>query len=249
MSDDIAPSVPASFVRHNGRDRLVAIGEIVACSSVPTQFLISYLLPLLGLPATDATGQLSLPFVLALSLTDTCVLIALMIAFTRMHGESVRELWIGDRPPGREVLLGILLVPLIFFAVAVLLNLLRMIAPWLHNVPQNPLEQLAGTPGQAVMFALVAIFAGGLREELQRAFLLRRFELHLGGARVGVVFLSVAFGLGHVVQGWDAAITTGALGAFWAVLYLHRRSVIAPVVSHAGFNTAEIVRVVLTATP
>ena len=246
MSDDIAPSVPVPLIRPNGRDRLIAVGEILACSSVPTQFLISYLLPFAGLPATDAAGQLSLPFVLVLSLTDTCVLIALMVAFTRMHRESVRELWIGHRPPGREALVGVLLVPPIFFAVALLLNLLRLVAPWLHNVPQNPLEQLAGTPGEAAMFALVAIFAGGLREELQRAFLLRRFERHLGGPSVGVIVLSVAFGLGHVVQGWDAAITTGALGAFWAILYLQRRSAIAPVVSHAGFNTAEIVRVVLT---
>ena len=46
-------------------------------------------------------------------------------------------------------------------------------------------------------------------------------------------------------EGWDAAITTGALGAFWAVLYLKRRSAVAPIVSHAGFNTAEILRVLL----
>jgi membrane protease YdiL (CAAX protease family) len=60
-----------------------------------------------------------------------------------------------------------------------------------------------------------------------------------------VVVLSLAFGLGHIVQGWDAVITTGSLGAFWAVLYLKRRSAVAPIVSHAGFNTAEILRVVL----
>jgi membrane protease YdiL (CAAX protease family) len=82
-----------------------------------------------------------------------------------------------------------------------------------------------------------------LREELQRAFLLHRFEQHLGGAWVGVIVLSIAFGLGHFVQGWDAAITTGALGAFWAVLYLRRRSSVAPVLSHAGFNSLEILRV------
>ncbi len=116
-----------------------------------------------------------------------------------------------------------------FLIVVVLLNALRLWAPWLHNVPTNPLEELAaGGPMNAAMFALVAIFAGGVREELQRAFLLHRFEQHLGGARVGVIVLSVAFGLGHFVQGWDAAITTGTLGAFWAVLYLRRRSSVAP---------------------
>jgi membrane protease YdiL (CAAX protease family) len=95
------------------------------------------------------------------------------------------------------------------------------------------------------MFALVAIIAGGIREELQRAFLLRRFERSLGGAAVGVVVLSVAFGLGHYTQGWDAVITTGALGAFWAVVYLRRRSSVAPIISHAGFNSLEILRVAI----
>ena len=245
MSDDIAPDVPAPLIRHQGRNRLVAIAEVLACSSLPTQVLLGYLLRFAGLTALDPAGHLSLTFVFTLSVTDTVILIGLMAVLTRMHGESVRELWIGPRPVGREVLLGVLLVPPVFFAVALLLNLVRLVAPWLHNVPQNPLEQLAGTPGEATMFAVVAIFAGGVREELQRAFLLRRFEQHLGGPHVGVLVLSVAFGLGHVVQGWDAAITTGTLGAFWAILYLRRRSTLAPVVSHAGFNTAEILRVAL----
>jgi membrane protease YdiL (CAAX protease family) len=197
-----------------------------------------------GWTPVDGAGQLSLPFVLTLSLADTVLLIALMVLLTRAHGESVSALWTGGRPLRKEALLGLLLIPLVFLMVVVLLNALRLWAPWLHNVPTNPLEELAAAgPKEAAMFALVAIFAGGVREELQRAFLLRRFEQHLGGAWVGVIVLSVAFGLGHFVQGWDAALTTGLLGAFWAVLYLKRRSSVAPVVSHAGFNSLEILRV------
>ena len=74
------------------------------------------------------------------------------------------------------------------------------------------------------MLGAIAILAGGVREELQRAFLLQRFEQHLGGLTLGVIVLSIAFGLGHFPQGWDAVIATGLLGAFWAVVYLRRRS-------------------------
>jgi membrane protease YdiL (CAAX protease family) len=116
----------------------------------------------------------------------------------------------------------------------------------LHNVPENPLETLAaGGATAAALFGIVAVVAGGIREELQRAFLLQRFERHLGGATIGVLVLSVAFGLGHALQGWDAAIATGALGAFWAVLYLRRRSSIAPIVSHSGFNSIEVLRIAI----
>lgn len=233
-------------VRSVSSERLIAVAEILLCSSIPTQVLIGGLLNLAGWQPIDATGRLSLPYVLTLSLADTVLLIGLMVALTRAHGESATALWIGDRPMRREVILGVLLIPFVFLAVVILLNVLRMTAPWLHNVPENPLEQLAGTPFDAAMFSLVAIFAGGVREELQRAFLLQRFEQHLGGAAVGVIVLSIAFGVGHIVQGWDAVITTGSLGAFWAIVYLRRRSAVAPVVSHAGFNSLEILRVVVT---
>lgn len=230
----------------NAQRRALAISEVFLCSSVPTQLLIQALMVAFGWSATTPDDQFSLSFVVTMSLADTVLLIGLMVVLTRAHGDSVRELWLGRRPMLREVVLGLALVPWVFLMVVVLLNGLRMLAPSLHNVQTNPMEQLAsGGAVNAAAFGLVAIFAGGVREELQRAFLLRRFERHLGGARVGVVVLSVAFGLGHAVQGWDAAITTGALGAVWAVLYLRRRSSVAPLVSHAGFNSLEVLRIAI----
>ena len=236
----------APVVQKASQQRLVAVAEIVVCSSVPTQLLIGAVLELAGWTAKDAAGRLLLPYVLTVLLADTVVLVTLMVALTHAHGESATELWLGRRRVRDEMLLGVLLVPAVFILVVILLNVMRLTAPWLHNVPQNPLEQLAGTAADAAMFGMVAIIAGGVREELQRAFLLRRFEEHLGGRAVGVVVLAAAFGLLHVDQGWDAAITTGALGAFWAIVYLRRRSSVAPIVSHAGFNTLEILRVTLT---
>ena len=222
---------------------IVAVAEVLLCSSVPTQLLIGALLSLAGWLPIDETGQLSLAFVLVLSVADTLLLIGLMVALTRAHGERVADLWLGHRRVTPEALYGARLIPVVFLVVVVVLSVLRIAAPWLHDVPTNPLEQLAGTPGQAAVLGVVAVLAGGVREEMQRAFLLRRFEQHLGGAGVGVVILSIGFGLGHIVQGWDAVIATGLLGAFWAVLYLRRRSIVAPLVSHAGFNAVEVLRV------
>ena len=87
-----------------------------------------------------------------------------------------------------------------------------------------------------------------MREELQRAFLLHRFEAWLGGAPVGLVVTSVAFGAGHFdPQGADAAIATGLLGACWGIVYLRRRSAVAPIFSHAGFDLLEIVQYLVVA--
>ena len=227
------------------QQRLLALLEVLLCSSLPTQVLIANILGTIGI-APRIGDQLSLTFVFALSLTDTVVLIALMVALSRAHGDSPWLLWRGRPPLAGEILVGLMLVPVAVFMVAFLIGIIRTFVPGLHNVVENPLEALAtGGAGGAAMFAVVAIVAGGIREELQRAFLLRRFERHLGGETVGVIVLSTAFGLGHALQGWDAAIATGTLGAFWAILYLRRRSSVAPIISHAGFNSIEVFRVAM----
>jgi len=238
-------SPPEGGSHELARRRLVAVVELILCSSVPTQILLQGLMIGLGWKPRNEEGGLSLSFVVTMSLADTAVLIALMIALTRARGESVSALWLGERSAWKEALLGISLVPSIVLLVVVILNSVRLFAPVLHNVQTNPLEQMAaGGMMNAAAFGVVGILAGGVREELQRAFMLRRFE-YFGGARVGVVVSSIAFGLGHVVQGWDAAVTTGGLGFVWALMYLWRRSSIAPIVSHAGFNSIEVLRIAI----
>lgn len=219
---------------------------MLLCSSAPTQLLIGGLLVISGLEATTAGGSLSFPFVVAVSLADTVLLVTLMVWLTRVSGERLRDLWLGDGAVLAEAWHGLVLVPVIVLLVIALMLGLRAAAPWLRTVDVNPLEAFAkGGAWEVAGLAVVVILAGGVREELQRAFVLRRFERYLGGRTVGLIVSSVAFGAGHLLQGWDAAVVTGVLGAFWARLYLRRRSSVAPIVSHAGFNALEVLRVAL----
>jgi membrane protease YdiL (CAAX protease family) len=98
------------------------------------------------------------------------------------------------------------------------------------------------TRGDAMIFAVVVMIAGGVREEVQRGFILHRFGRYLGGVRLGLAIYSVLFGLGHFEQGYDAMIATGLLGAIWGAVYIIRRSIVAPVVSHAGFDLAQLLK-------
>jgi uncharacterized protein len=185
-------------------------------------------------------GTLNLAFIAVLSLVDAVVLIGLILFFMRAHGESPRELFFGRRPVGAEARLGL---PMAFAALGIALAailLIHQFAPWLRTEEKNPLQDLLTTPRGATVMAVVLVVAGGIREEVQRAFLLRRFELWLGGPVVGVIVASIVFGAGHIIQGVDVAIVTGLLGMFWAVVYLRRRSIVAPVVSHSGFNLLQL---------
>jgi membrane protease YdiL (CAAX protease family) len=219
--------------------RAGALVEILLCSDYPTQIGLAWLLGALGY-GPPAGKPLSVPYVALLSLTDTILLLALIAIFLSAHGERPRDVFLGTRSPWREALVGL---PLTFMALILgvaVLAAIQQVAPWLHTVEHNPLQDLIQTPRDVAVFAVVVVVAGGIREEIQRAFLLRRFEQWMGGAGVGVVVTSVAFGAGHLVQGADAAIATGLLGAFWSVIYLRRRSAVAPVVSHAGFNLLQL---------
>ena len=136
-------------------------------------------------------------------------------------------------------------MPALFLAVGVTLLAVRRLFPWLHNVPANPFEQLIRTTRDAGLFSVVAIVAGGLREEVQRAFLLRRFSTHLGGPAVGLAVTSVAFGAGHLMQGFDAAVATGLLGFAWGLMYLRRRAPSAPSSATRAYNGTQVLQLLL----
>jgi len=224
------------------RLRLIAFIEILACSGLPTQLAIAGMLSVVGIGPYDSRGQLVARYVFAVSLLDAAAVVGLVAWFLHVHGERFRQVMFGHRPAGDEALRGILHIPIVFTIAVVVMVAIDHLMPWLHNVPKNPFEGVIRSPGDAAMFALVAIVGGGVREEVQRAFILSRFERHLGGGGLGLLVSSMAFGLGHAIQGRDVAVTTAVLGAFWGFVYLRRRSVAATVVSHSGFNAAEIIR-------
>jgi len=220
--------------------RLTALVEVVVCSGFPTQILLIGTLALLGMTAIDPSGTLSLSYIFVLSMADTVLLLCLIFYFLRRSQEHPADVFLGARSPRHELRLGLILTPLVLGVALGGMSLIYYLWPGLRDVPENPFEALLRSPWNAAVFAVVGVVAGGIREELQRAFVLWRFERHLGGGTVGLVVFSLAFGLGHVIQGWDAAVVTALLGALWGGVYLVRRSVVSTVVSHAGFNLVEI---------
>jgi membrane protease YdiL (CAAX protease family) len=224
-------------------ERVLALIEVLICSDILTQLAIGGTLGAFGYQPF-MQGRLNVTYVVALSLGDTLLLIGLILLMLYAHGERPRDVLFGRRAILAEAAFGLpLILAALALAVTVLLTIQRL-APSLHTVQNNPLQELLRSPRDAWLFALVVVAAGGVREEIQRAFLLHRFEVWLGGPTVGVVVTSAAFGAGHLLQGVDAAVTTGLLGAFWAMIYLRRRSSAAPIVSHAGFDLVQILQFV-----
>jgi membrane protease YdiL (CAAX protease family) len=228
-------------------ERLGALIEVFLCSGFPTQLLVFAALSQAGLSSRQADGGLAPTFIVVWALSDMVLVLGLVYVFLRAHGEPIRGFVLGPRRLSHEISLGMMLVPVAFALVIVILGAILLLRPSLNNVTVNPFERMMQTPRDAAVFALVVMLAGGVREEVQRGFIVRRFDQYLGGGLIGVAIYSVVFGLGHIEQGYAAAIATGALGAMWGVVYYARGSIVAPMISHAGFNLGQLLKYVTLA--
>jgi membrane protease YdiL (CAAX protease family) len=85
---------------------------------------------------------------------------------------------------------------------------------------------------------LSAVMGGGFAEELERAFVLTRFEKLFGraGLLAGLILSSIFFGLGHLYQGKGGAISAGLTGLLLALIFLRRRRVVDAMVVHGVFD-------------
>lgn len=241
--EEASPAEPAP--QPQPLPRWVAACEVLLVSGIPTQILVASALVLFAGFQYPATGHVPLEFLATLSLVDTALVIALIVVFLKLAGERARPVFVGVRPWRRDAVKGVLLVPIVVVVVAGVVLGIRAVAPWTHTVETNPLTLYLDSPVDAAVLLVVAILAGGVREELQRAFVLHRFGQYLGGVRVGLVLFTVVFGSLHVDQGVDVAIAVGSLGLWWGLVYIRHRSAVMPMANHAAFNAVQVVQAFL----
>lgn len=237
---DDAAGMAAEPPRPRPMSRGRAIAETILCSSYPTQVVAASLLAGLGVPAQNAGGGLNATFVFAVSTLDALMVVALIVWLLRRRGESLAAVFLGDRSPWREAAFGVALVPVVTLGVALTVLTARALLPSLHNVDVNPLTSFMSDPLMAAAFAVIVVAAGGVREEMQRAFQIHRLSRHVCPPLVALLLTSLAFGLGHTIQGHDVALATFGLGLFWGALYLRRHSLVAAAVSHGLFNLGQV---------
>ena len=137
------------------------------------------------------------------------------------------------------MLIGIGIVPFLFLVNVLVMVGLRIFMP-AYAPERNPLMHIIHSPLQLGLFVFSALIAGGIKEELQRAFIITLFHEHLGGAKLGLVLWSVAFGAGHYIQGVAGALIAGILGFIFGAVYLLRGSILAPMVAHGLYNTLSL---------
>jgi Type II CAAX prenyl endopeptidase Rce1-like/PDZ domain len=110
-------------------------------------------------------------------------------------------------------------------------NSLRMLG---FSAPATPLPSLIAekTSPEFLLAAIMVIVVALAEETIFRGYLILRFKKITVSTASAVLISAVIFSLGHGYEGSAGVITVGVMGVVFALVYIWRGSLVAPVVMH-----------------
>jgi len=228
-------SVPVEIPQKSWINRIQALFEVLLLSGIISGLLAA--IPIFGL--RGGSGSFLLEDARTVSyylLLDSGITFLLLAFILKAHRETIASLGLRWDNLKRNVIAGLMLVPLLFLINTIAALLFKVYLPK-YYIEQNPLTDIIHTPQQLALFIFSALVAGGIKEELQRALIINRFRTFLGGAGVGLVLWSLAFGAGHYLQGVQGIVIAAIYGFLFGMIYILSGSLIAPIVAHGTYDT------------
>ena len=197
--------------------------------------------------------------------TEASVTLLIILTLLHFRNESLKGLGCIWKNAERESLLGLTVVPFLFASTFAVSMFFQLVLPS-YVTTTNSLLDLVKERGDLTLFIISSIYVGGVKEEIQRAFVLNRFERYVGrfllklpysllypgqdvsqnagrraGVTIGLALWSFFFAWGHTIQGIDNAVGAGVLGLLFGLLYIWRRNLIAPMLAHALYNIITLI--------
>ncbi|MBI4455395.1 MAG: CPBP family intramembrane metalloprotease [Acidobacteria bacterium] len=225
------PSTPTRW------KRLQAVMEVVLCTDLLATLVVQAIFGSFGykIDLVLRSSRLLAVFLLC----NSALVLAIIIAIVKFRRETLATVVGLQFRWAREAIVGLSIVPILFLATASVGLFFRRFFPALVTA-QNPLLSIIKTPGDMFWFLLMGVAAGGIKEEIQRAFVLRRFEKYLGGVYAGLLVWTLYFGIGHSLQGFDNAVGAAMLGLLFGLTYIWRQNVVAPIAAHAVYDAVVV---------
>ncbi len=175
-------------------------------------------------------GSLSFVLVAFATILRDLALISLILFFLWRNGEPIN--WIGwtFKNSWKEIGLGIGLYIPFFIAAGFLERVLQVVG---LSVPSTPLPSMAaeGMGELLLAIALVAVVALG-EETIFRGYFILRLKAITTSPTAAALLSATIFSLGHGYEGSAGVVTVGVMGVIFALIYIWRQSLVAPVVMH-----------------
>lgn len=229
------PSVMGSSFK----EKLVAFAEILAVAflGLPIALFLNVALTATYISTSGqaTSAQQDTRVLFSILFADALVTVAIIWILQRARAETLSQIGLLLTDYKNEIrIAGFALAGLFGLTVASNLIFHHFLPSWVTR--ENELLALLQTPFDLGLFLVTSVCVGGFKEELQRGFILDRFDKKFGAAHLGLLLWSFVFGAMHLYQGADSAVIAGFLGLFLGSLYLSRRSLLAPMIAHSAFN-------------
>lgn len=175
---------------------------------------------------------------LRLALSNSIITIAFVAIFLLLGKERPREIGFRSEHLWRQILIGAAFgLALALVDHVVIGNLMKSLLPDKFNEGMRLLAEFMGKIN-IVVWLLAAIFMGGFIEELQRLFIITRFERCFGtiGIIIALVMESLLQGAGHAYQGPERAFIYIFVGLAFGLVYLRKKSAAEAMACHAVYD-------------
>jgi len=205
----------------------VAVFLFLIVPAMATSFLIS--------------GQSNLGFKTgaAFSILNDLGLVSLIFYFVWRNGEPLHSIGLTRHALPKEVLWGLALFIPIMYGTNLLSSALQSAG---FSAPAKLPSFLVAKGHAGLMLAVVLVIVVAFVEEtIFRGYLIRRFNSVSRQPWLAVVLSAVIFSIGHGYEGMAGVISIFALGVVLAVIYLWRKSLIAPMTIHFCIDFSSIV--------
>jgi membrane protease YdiL (CAAX protease family) len=176
-------------------------------------------------------GGLSFVFTASSVMLRDLALVSLILFFLWRNGEPLERLGWNFMNGWKDVALGVGLFIPMFLGAALLDHFLQAAG---FSAPATPIPSfLTAKGGAEIILAAVLVVVVALAEEtIFRGYLLLRFQ----GLKMRPVWAALLsafiFSLGHGYEGSSGVMTVGAMGLVFALVYLWRGRLVAPMVMH-----------------
>jgi len=158
-------------------------------------------------------------------------LVCLILFFIWRNGEPLRRFGLTFRHGIREIMLGIVLyVPFFFFA-GFVEELFRALGLSVPSIPAPPFL-VPKTGADFVLAGFLVVVVAISEETMFRGYLITRLAGVLNSAPVALILSSAVFAIGHGYEGGVGMATVGVMGLIFGLIFLWRKSLVAPMTMH-----------------
>jgi membrane protease YdiL (CAAX protease family) len=179
---------------------------------------------------TDRHANLRFTEMAISSILNDLALLSLVLYFMWRNEEPMRRVGWNFDHLGKDVAWALILFVPVIFGGNLIQSLLQQ-AGFSAPARQSSFLTVSG-PANVVLGLTIVTVVAVVEETIFRGYLMLRFQAVTGRISAAVLLSSLVFSLGHGYEGVAGAISVFVLGALFALIYLWRSSLVAPVLLH-----------------